>query len=60
MDNSVFWFEEGANWIHGRSASNPLTALANQLPNVRYVATNEENKTTFGSDGTNVNSQIQT
>ncbi len=24
IDNSVFWFEEGANWIHGRSSSNPL------------------------------------
>ena len=24
-DNSVFYFEEGANWIHGNSKKNPLT-----------------------------------
>jgi phytoene dehydrogenase-like protein len=59
-DNSTFWFEEGANWIHGRSAQNPLTDLATKVPNVKYIVTDEESMVFYGEDGTNVDAQMST
>jgi len=40
-DNSVFNFEEGANWIHGKSKKNPLTQLADLVPGVKLIETDD-------------------
>ena len=59
-DSSTFWFEEGANWIHGRSAENPLTDLATKVPDVKYIATDEGSMVAYSEDGTNVDAQMST
>ena len=41
-NNQTFMFEEGANWIHGSTAQNPITQHTKNIKNLQMVETDDE------------------
>lgn len=54
----IFAFEEGANWIHGSGAENPITKLASNS-NISLVETLDDSLTSFDMKGKDVSDLVE-